>query len=159
MWKTAIKLILLYIVRNKFNNAKSQLKGDFMKIKDNIADLAENRAGLFKQSLEHELSRLVHSLMGFMLMLVAITCSCITAIIWLTATALESPHRTLIFSATMLTPLVIGLGIYFYIRMCWQKQPLFYGMMKQLNHDWQLFRNNAETSPADDETNLTTANT
>ncbi|MBC7786971.1 MAG: phage holin family protein [Methylophilaceae bacterium] len=156
MWKTAIKLVLLYVIRNKYNEAKTGFKGDFSKIKDSVADLAESRIVIFKQNLEYEISRIIHSLLGFMLMLVAILCSTLTAIIWLTATALNSPHRTLIFSTTILVPLLVGIGIYFFIKISWKKEPLFNQSIKQVALDWDLFRNSCHSSPENHVSHYTT---
>lgn len=155
MWKTAIKLVLLYVIRNKYNEAKTEFKGDFSKIKDNVAELAENRMTLFRQNLEYEISRIVHSLIAYMLMLVAILCSSITAIIWLTATAINSPNRTLIFSTTMIVPLLIGIAIYFFIKASWNKEPLFNQTIKQIVFDWELFKNIHHKTPNSHVTNYT----
>ena len=155
MWKTAIKLVLLYVIRNKYNEAKTVFKGDFSKIKDSFSDLAENRVTMFKKNLEYEISRIVHSLLGLMLMLVAILCSSITAIIWLTVTALNSPHRTLIFSLTTVVPLLVGIAIYFFIKLSWTKEPLFNQSIKQVAYDWDLFRNNRHNNPESHVTHYT----
>lgn len=152
MWKTAIKLAMLYMLRNRFTEAKTRLKGDLHKIKDGFADLTESRASIFKQNFSNELARVVHSLMGFMLVFIAITCSSITAIIWLTATALSSPHRNLIFSVTIILPLVIALVIFLVIRYSWKKEPLLHQSIVQIEQDWQSFR---EAGESDTDTNLT----
>ena len=145
MWKAAIKLAILYMLRNRFTEAKTRLKGDFLRIKDSFADLTENRVLIFRNNLNNELDRVIHSLLGYMLILIGIMCSCITAIIWLTATALNSPHRNLIFSVTMLSPLMIGLIIYLIIRHSWKKEPLFHQSFVQIKQDWQLFRDVGES--------------
>ena len=151
MWKAAIKLAILYMLRNRFSEAKTRLKGDLNKIKDSFADLAEGRAVIFKKNLNNELHRIVNSLMGYMLIVVAIMCSSITAIIWLAATALNSPYRNLIFSITILLPLFTGLIIFLMIRHSWKKEPLFHQSIDQIKQDWQLFR---EAGDLDTDTSL-----
>ena len=140
MWKTALKLAMLFMLRNRFDMAKEHLKNDLGKIKNSIADLTESRAIIFKQNFNDELVRLVRSLMGFMLIVIAITCSCITAIIWLAATAWTSPHRDIIFGVTILLPIIIAIAIYIRIHASWNKESLFNQSIKQIEHDWHLFR-------------------
>lgn len=151
MWKTAIKLAMLYMLRNRFTEAKTRFKEDLYKIKDSIADLTESRAAIFKKNFNDELNRVVRSLMGFLLVFVAITCSSITAIIWLAAIALNSPQRNLIFSVTIILPLIVGLVIFLVIRQSWKKESLFHKSIVQIEEDWQLFR---EVGESDTNTNL-----
>lgn len=151
MWKTAIKLAMLYMLRNRFTEAKTRFKEDLYKIKDSIADLTESRAAIFKKNFNDELNRVVRSLMGFLLVFVAITCSSITAIIWLAAIALNSPQRNLIFSVTIILPLIVGLVIFLVIRHSWKKESLFHKSIVQIEQDWQLFR---EIGESDTNTNL-----
>lgn len=159
MWKTAIKLAMLYMLRNRFTEAKTRLKGDLYKIKDSFADLTESRASIFKNNFNNELARVIRSLMGFMLMLAAVTCSSITAIIWLAATAISSPHRNLIFSITMILPLIVAIVIFLIIRYSWKKEPLFHQSIVQIEQDWQLFREAGESDTDTNPTNPTEVTT
>lgn len=149
MWKAAIKLMALLFLRSRFNHAKS----DFGKIKRNIADLAESRAAFFKQNFDDEMQRIVRSAIGFMLVLIAIACASITAIMWIAATAWSSPHRDIILGVTMLVLIVIGLIIFAVIYYSWKKQPLFDQSMSLIEQDWCMFRGmdgTADTTHAND---------
>ncbi len=145
MWKAAIKLAMLYMLRNRFSEAKTRIKGDLYKIKDSFANLIESRTLIFKNNLNNELDRIFHSLVGLMLILAAIISSSVTAIIWLTITALTSPHRNLIFTTAMILPLIIALIIYWLIRRSWAQKPLFHHSIVQIKKDWQLFRQAGES--------------
>ncbi len=155
MWTTAAKLLMFFLLRNRFNETKNQIKDDIHKVKDSIADLAESRAVIFKLNFNAELGRLARSFLGFMLMLIAITCSGITAIIWLAAIALNSPHRNLIFSGMIIVPLIAGLVIYFVIRYSWEKESLFHQSIAQIERDWRLFRDADGTKNSISEINST----
>lgn len=140
MWQTGIKFLALCLLRNRFNEAKDKFKGDLNNIKDNIADLAESRAAIYKENINYELSRLVRSFVSIMFALVAITCVSITAIIWLVTIALNNPYRNIIFSFTLLVPLIISIGICLLVRYTWKKEPLFQQSIIQIEQDWLLFR-------------------
>ena len=152
MWKTAARLAVLYLLRNRFNDVKERFSGDLNNIKDSLSDLVESRFAIFKLNFNNEVGRIVRSLMGYLLILVAITCSSLTAIIWLASIAVNSPNRNLIFSVTMLAPLLVGLIIYMLIRFSWKKEPLFYKSISQIEEDWQLFRHAdaADLEPAEE---------
>ena len=140
MWKTAIKLAMLYMLRNRLTEAKTRLKGDLYKIKDSFADLTESRVAIFKNNFNDELERVIHSMLALLLMFIAIMCSTITAIIWLAAIALNSPHRDLIFSITIILPLILSLVIFLVIRHSWTNESLFHKSIVQIQKDWQAFR-------------------
>jgi uncharacterized membrane protein YqjE len=102
--------------------------------------MAESRAAIFKQNFNHDLQRMVNSLFGFMLVLLATVCSGLTGILWLVASAWNSPHRDSILATAMLLPLFMGIGIFVFIHQSWKKQPLFSQSIKQIESDWLLFR-------------------
>ena len=159
MWKTALKFLAILFLKNRMefvkNNFFSKLNtnssDDLNRLKENIAAMAESRAAIFKQNFSHEIHRLVKSLFGFMLILLAAILSLLTGIMWLFATAWASPHRDIILGVTMLAPIILAIGVYLYIRHSWQKQPILHQSMLQIESDWQVFKagfnGTAETLP------------
>lgn len=145
MWKTALKLAVFMFLRSKINHVKDDIGSSFGAVKENIAILTESRALIFKQNFNRELHRLSNSLLGFMFMLLAAACSGLTALMWLFAIAWSSPNRNVILSITILVPLLVGIGIYLYIRESWKKEPLFDTTMTQIQSDWQLFRSGLQS--------------
>ena len=153
MWMSALKFIAVLFLKNKMGFIRSQffnllnanasdnlnqLKLDQLKL--SIATMAENRAALFKRNFNYEVQRVVSSLFGFMLILLAAILSLITGLMWLFATAWVSPHRDIILGTTMILPILIAVGVYFYIRRSWQKQPILHQSIVQIESDWQTFR-------------------
>lgn len=149
MWKTALKLAVFMFLRSKINHVKDDIGNNLGAVKENMAILAESRALIFRQNFHRELNRLGNSLLGFMFMLLAAVCSGLTALMWLFAIAWNSPNRNVILSITLIVPLLIGVGIYFYIRESWKKEPLFDRTMTQIQSDWLLFRNGLESVAED----------
>ncbi len=145
MWKAALKLAVFMFLRSKINHVKDDIGNNLGAVKEQIALLAESRALIFKQNFNRELHRLGNSLLGFMFMLLAAACSGLTALMWLFAIAWGSPNRNVILTATIVVPLLIGIGIYLYIRQSWKKEPLFDTTMTQIHSDWLLFRNGLES--------------
>lgn len=148
MWTTALKFLALLFFKNRmefvkhnfFNKLNTNSSDDLNRLKVNIAAMAESRAAIFKQNFNHELQRVVHSLLGFMLMLLAAILSLLTGLMWLFAIAWVSPHRDIILGLTMILPILIAAGVYFYIRHSWQKQPILHQSIAQIESDWQVFR-------------------
>ena len=148
MWTSALKFLAILFLKNRvhfakvnfFNNLNSNSNHDLDRLKENIAALAESRAAIFKQNFNHEVRRVVNSLFGFMLILLAAILSLLTGLMWLFATAWVSPHRDIILGLTMLLPILIAIGVYFYIRHSWQKQPILHQSIAQIESDWQVFR-------------------
>ena len=153
MWTSALKFIVVWFLKNKMDFVKNhffnkpntnssedlnQLK--FNQLKRNIAAMAESRAAIFKQNFNFEVRRVVNSLFGFMLILLAAMLSLLTGLMWLFATAWVSPHRDIILGITMILPILIATGVYLYIRRSWQKQPILHQSMVQIESDWQVFR-------------------
>jgi hypothetical protein len=62
------------------------------------------------------------------------------------ATAWHSPNRDIILSINMILPILMAIGFYFYIRHCWQKQPILYQSMLQIESYWQVFRHGFDTA-------------
>jgi len=145
MWKTALKLAVFIFLRSKINHVKNDIGSNLGAVKENMALLAESRALIFKQNFNNELQRLGNSLLGFMFMLLATLFSGLTALMWLFAIAWGSPNRNVILTITLIVPLLIGIGIYLYIRESWKKEPLFDKTMTQIQSDWLLFRNGLES--------------
>ncbi len=145
MWKTALKLAVFMFLRSKINNVKDDIGNNLGAVKENMALLAESRALIFRQNFHRELRRLSNSVIGFLFMLLAAVCSGLTALMWLFAIAWDSPHRNAILGTTLILPILIGVGIYFYIRESWKKEPLFDKTMTQIHSDWILFRNGLES--------------
>lgn len=140
MWKTALKLAVFMFLRSKINHVKDDIGNNLGTVKENMALLTESRALIFKQNFHHELSRIGNSLLAFMFMLLASLVSTLTGLMWLFAIAWNSPDRNVILSITLIVPILIGVGIYFYIRQSWKKEPLFDKTMTQIQTDWVLFR-------------------
>ena len=148
MWTTALKFLAILFLKNRmefakvnfFNKLNTNSSDDLRRLKENIAAMAESRAAIFKQNFNHEIRRVVNSLLGFMLILLAAILSLLTGAMWLFATAWASPHRDIILGITMLTPIVLAIGVYLYIRHSWQKQPMLHQSMLQIENDWQVFK-------------------
>lgn len=153
MWISVLKFIAILFLKNKMGFIRSQffnilnannsdnlnqLKLDEFKL--SIAAMAESRAALFKQNFNYEVQRVVNSLFGFMLILLAAILSLLTGLMWIFATAWVSPHRDIILGVTMILPILIAAGVYFYIRRSWQKQPILHQSIVQIEDDWQTFR-------------------
>lgn len=153
MWTSALKFLFIFFLKNRMNllkhnffdklntNANAGLKDiELSRLKENIAAMAESRAAIFKQNFSDDVRRLVNSIFGFMLILLALILSLLTGIMWLFAAAWTSPNREIILSVTMLIPIILAIIVYFYIRHSWQKQPLLHQSMLQIESDWQVFR-------------------
>ena len=148
MWTTALKFLAIMFLKNRmesakvnfFNKLKTNSSDDLNRLKESIAAMAESRAAIFKQNFNYEVSRVVNSLFGFMLISLAAILSLLTGLMWIFATAWVSPHRDIILGVTMILPILIAAGVYFYIRRSWQKQPILHQSIVQIEDDWQTFR-------------------
>ena len=150
MWKTALKLLVVLLLRNRVTHVKN----DFMAVKENIAIMAESRATIFKQNFNADLQRMVNSLVGFMLVFLAVACSSLTGILWLVASAWNSPYRDIILGIAMILPILLAVGVYCYIRHSWKKEPLFSQSIQQIENDWRVFRGGLDgTADTSDEAN------
>lgn len=154
MWKTAAKLLVVFFLRNRLNTVKSGFSTHFDEVKENIAAMAESRAAIFKQNFNKDLHRVVNSLLGYMFMLLAAACSALVGLMWLFAIAWNSPDRSIILGTAMILPILIGIGIFAYIRYSWKKEPLFNRSIKQIENDWLVFRGGLDgTADISDEAN------
>ena len=148
MWTSALKFLAILLLKNRiefirkhfFNKLDSHSGEDLSRLKQSIAAMAESRAALFKQNFNYEVHRVVNSLFGFMLILLAAMLSLLTGLMWLFATAWSSPNRDIILGLTMILPILVAVGVYFYIRHSWQKQPILHQSIVQIESDWQVFR-------------------
>ena len=178
MWKSAIKFLVIMLLKNRMqfikanffnkfnfnqrfnrnstvhpsNLHKSSSHDEFKELKNNLAVMAESRAIFFKRNFSQEIQRIVSSLLGFMLMLIALVFTGLVGIMWLFALAWTSPNRELILGLTMLVPIVASAIIFITIRASWKKEPLLAQTMKQIENDWLVFRGGldgtADTSDA-----------
>lgn len=162
MWTSALKFIAILFLKNRmefvrshfFNKLNTNSSENLNQLKLSIAAMAESRAAIFKQNFRFEVRRVVNSLFGFMLILLAAMLSLLTGLMWLFATAWVSPYRDIILGTTMILPILIAAGVYLYIRRSWQKQPILHQSMVQIESDWQVFRAGLDgTADISDEAN------
>lgn len=162
MWTSALKFIAILFLKNRmeyvrstfFNKLNTNSSENLNRLKLNIAAMAESRAAIFKQDFHFEVRRVVNSLFGLMLILLAAMLSLLTGLMWLFATAWVSPYRDIILGTTMILPILIAAGVYLYIRRSWQKQPILQQSMLQIESDWQVFRAGLDgTADISDEAN------
>lgn len=154
MWKTAAKLLVIMFLRNRMNHITTDFSKKFDSVKENLAVMAESRAAILKQNFNDDLHRVVNSLFGYMLILLATACSGLTGILWLVAFAWSSPNRNIILGTAMTLPLLIGIGIFAFIRHSWKKEPLLSRSIQQIEADWLVFRGGLDgTADTSDEAN------
>ena len=162
MWTSALKFIAILFLKNRmeyvrgtfFNKLNTNSSENLNRLKLNIAAMAESRAAIFKQDFHFEVRRVVNSLFGLMLILLAAMLSLLTGLMWLFATAWVSPYRDIILGTTMILPILIAAGVYLYIRRSWHKQPILQQSMLQIESDWQVFRAGLDgTADISDEAN------
>ena len=162
MWTSAFKFIAILFLKNRmeyvrstfFNKHNINSSENLNRLKLNIAAMAESRAAIFKQDFQFEVRRVVNSLFGLMLILLAAMLSLLTGLMWLFATAWVSPYRDIILGTTMILPILIAAGVYLYIRRSWQKKPILQQSMLQIESDWQVFRAGLDgTADISDEAN------
>ena len=140
MWKTAVKLLVVMFLRNRMSHVTTDFSNQFGTVKENLAVMAESRAKIFKQNFNSDLQRMVNSFFGYMLILLAAACSGLTGILWLVASAWNSPNRDTILGTAMILPILIAIVIFAFIRYSWKKEPLLSRSMKQVETDWLVFR-------------------
>ena len=162
MWTSALKFIAILLLKNRmhfvrsnfFNKPNANSSENLNQLKQSIAAMAESRAAIFKQNFNFEVKRVVNSLFGFMLILLAAMLSMLTGLMWLFATAWVSPYRNIILGTTMILPILIAAGVYFYIRRSWQKEPILHQSIVQIESDWQVFKAGLDgTADTSDEAN------
>ncbi len=154
MWKSALKLLIVLFVQNRITHIKNNPSNNLNTVKEKVAVVIESRAALFKQNFSDDLQRMMNSLFGYLLVLLAATCSGLTGMLWLIATAWNSPNRNIILGTTMILPLIVSIGIFVFIRHSWKKEPLFSRSMQQVETDWLIFRGGLDgTADTSDEAN------
>ncbi|MBA4069880.1 MAG: hypothetical protein C0495_08485 [Acinetobacter sp.] len=140
MLKTALKVAVFLFLRSRAKNARAGTVDSLGAVKENMAHMAEMRAAIFKQNFIHELKRIGTSIIGFLFMIVAAISSGIIGLLWIFALAWTSPDRNVILTIALILPLLIGVGIYLYLRNSWKKEHLFEKTLLQIETDWRLFR-------------------
>jgi uncharacterized membrane protein YqjE len=145
MWKTALKLLAVVFLRNRISHVTDDFNNHFGAVKENIAVMAESRAAIFKQNFNDDLQRIVNSFLGMMAISLTAACSGLIGILWLVATAWNSPNRNIILGSTMILLFLIGVGIFIFLRYSWQKNPLFSRSIEQIETDWMLFRGSLDS--------------
>jgi hypothetical protein len=150
MFASILKMITFYLIGNRISEAKQ----DLIAVKENAANYAESRTTLIKQNVMQDLQRIVNSFIGFLVMFTAIIFSGLLGLMWLFATAWQSPNRELILGVSMLIPLCLSAIIYFAIKSSWQKKPLLIKTTELISNDWQSFRHGLDgTADISDEAN------
>jgi membrane protein DedA with SNARE-associated domain len=150
MFASLLKMITFYLIGNRISEAKQ----DLIAVKDNAADYAESRTWLIKQNIMQDLQRIVNSFIGFLVMFSAIIFSGLLGLMWLFATAWQSPNRALILGIAMLVPLCISAIIYGVIKNSWKKKPLLIDTSELISKDWQSFRHGLDgTADTSEEAN------
>jgi hypothetical protein len=144
MWQTALKLLAVYLLRNRMNQAKNNIQHDFSAAKENLASIAERHATQFKKDLAGEMGRISRSIVAFVFVILATVFAGLTALMWIFATAWTSPDRTLILSSIIVAGLVIAIGIACYISRQWKKKPLFKNTIALVESDWSIFKHGLE---------------
>ncbi|MDP3608423.1 MAG: phage holin family protein [Methylophilus sp.] len=150
MFASILKMITFYLIGNRISEAKQ----DLIAVKDNAADYAESRVMRIKLNVMQDLQRIVNSFIGFLVMFSAIIFSGLLGLMWLFATAWQSPNRELILGIAMLVPLCVSAVIYLAIKASWQKKPLLNETTELISNDWQTFRHGLDgTADTSDEAN------
>lgn len=144
MWQTGLKLLAVYLLRNRVNQAKNNIQHDFSAARENIASIAERHATQFKKDFASEFSRISRSIIAFVIVILATVFSGLTALMWIFAAAWTSPNRVLILSSIIIVGLVIAIGTAFCLSRQWQKKPLFGNTMQHIASDWLIFKNGLE---------------
>jgi len=154
MWKAALQLLVVLFLRNRMHKVTSGFGEQLSDVKEHVAIMAESRASIFKENFHRDIQRMANSLLGYLFMLLAASCSALIGLMWLFAAAWNSPHRDLILGTTMTLPLLLGVGVFVYIRRSWKKEPLFNDSINQIEADWHAFRNGLDgTADTSDEAN------
>lgn len=159
MLKTVLKLVAQFMIARFIKNSLEgqvthNAASHFGAVKSSVAALLESHASLFKSQFHQDLKRLVNSFVGYMFILFAALCSGVTGLMWIFATAWNSPNRNIILGPTMILPIILGIAVFVVIRQSWKKQPLLQKSMIQIEQDWQVFRNGLDgTADTSDEAN------
>ena len=152
MWKTGLKLLMVLFFKKRLNLVKNDFSEHFHTLKENIALMAESRAGIFKQNFHADIHRMVNSLLGFMLILLFLAGSTLIGLMWLFAIAWNSVYRDTILAIAIILPVLVAIGVFIVIRQSWKKEPLFQQSIKQIEYDWLVFRGGLDSTvdPSDE---------
>ncbi len=150
MFASILKMITFYLIGNRLSEAKQ----DLIAVKDSAADYAESRTSLIKQNVMQDITRIVNSFIGILIMFTAIIFTGLLGLMWLFAAAWQSPNRELILGISMLIPLCLSAFIYLAIKASWQKKPLLIETTELISNDWRSFRHGMDgTADTSDEAN------
>lgn len=150
MLASIVKFVAFYLIGNRISEAKQDLR----EVKENAADYAESRATFIKENVSRDVQRMVNSFIGFLVMFSAIIFSGLLGLMWLFATAWQSPDRNLILGVAMFVPLCISAVIFGVIKTSWKKKPLLGETSELIAKDWQSFRLGLDgTADTSDEAN------
>ena len=136
MLGSLIKYIAFYLLGNRLSAAKNELR----QVKETAADYAEERATLIKDNALQDASRVVNSLIALLIMFCAVIFSGLLGMMWLFASAWDSPHRAMILTIAIVIPLCISGIIFAALSYSWRKKPLLNGVSELIASDWQIFR-------------------
>lgn len=136
MLGSLIKFIAFYLLGNRISAAKQELQ----QVKETAADYAEDRASLIKENALEDATRVVNSLIALLFMFCAVIFSGLLGMMWLFASAWDSPHRALILSIAIVIPLAISGIIFMVLTSNWRKKPLLSNVSELIANDWQVFR-------------------
>jgi hypothetical protein len=140
MWQIILKLIAVYLLRNRLNQAKSNIQHDFTAAKENLASIFERHATQFKEECTEELKRISRSIIAFICMILAGTLTGLTALLWIFATAWNSQNRTMILICTIGAGSLIVLSIALFISHQWKRKALFEHTINSIESDWLIFK-------------------
>lgn len=142
MWTTAAKLLFFMFLRNRFKHVSH----DVNKVKEHFAVYTASRAKMFKHNIARDTHRMVNSFIGYLMMFAAIIFAGLTGIMWIIASVWNSPNRDIVLGITMVIPLLIGIGIFFFIQYSWHKTPLLHESFDQIEQDWHAFGHSLDDS-------------
>ena len=153
--KIIAQLFIARFLRNRMHTTASPTtQNHLIAVKDSVIALLEKHAVLFKTQFNNDVKRVFNSLLGLMFILLAAICSGLTGLMWLFATAWDSPNRDLILGTTMILPIILGVAVYFVIRSSWREKPLLQQTMVEIEQDWQVFKHGLDgTADISDEAN------
>lgn len=140
MWQIILKLLAVYLLRNRLNQAKSNLQHDFSAAKENLASILERHATQFKEEYTEELTRISRSIIAFACMILASTLTGLIALLWIFAIAWTSQDRTIILTCMIGAGVLVALCIALYISHQWKRKALFEHTIHLVESDWLIFK-------------------
>lgn len=140
MWQIILKLIAVYLLRNRLNQAKSSIQHDFTAAKENFANILERHATQFKEEYTEELKRISRSIIAFVCMILAGILTGLTALMWIFAIAWTSQDRAMILTCMIGGGGLIVLSIALFITHQWKRKALFEQTINLVESDWLIFK-------------------